>query len=255
MSKTKNQAEILKNILLKLHDGATVEDVKDEFQAAFETVDAKEIIAAEAELIKSGIPVTEIQRICNVHAALVEGNVKVIESDPEMGHPLTVFYKENDGLIAFLDNGYAKAKVAFLTGDDQTSYVGALKELTKLDRHFARKENLFFPYLERNGIMGPPKVMWGKDDEIRDLIKGALAKAQAGEKDELLFGEMEFEVRGMIHKENEILKPMLLDNLTEEDWKLVAQESGQFGFAFAEDMEGASLSDQATWLKDRKSVV
>lgn len=254
MSKTKNQAEILKNILLKLHDGATVEDVKDEFQAAFETVDAKEIIAAEAELIKSGIPVTEIQRICNVHAALVEGNVKVIESDPEMGHPLTVFYKENDGLIAFLDNGYAKAKVAFLTGDDQTSYVGALKELTKLDRHYARKENLFFPYLERNGIMGPPKVMWGKDDEIRDLIKGALAKAQAGEKDELLFGEMEFEVRGMIHKENEILKPMLLDNLTEEDWKLVAQESGQFGFAFAEDMEGASLSDQATWLKDEADV-
>ena len=254
MSKSEKQAQVLKNILVKIHDGASVEDVKDEFHAAFDTVDAKEIIAAEAELIKSGMPVTEIQRLCNVHAALVEGNVKVMEADPEMGHPLTVFYKENEGLEAFLEGDYARAKVAFLAGDDPTPYVGALQELVKLDRHYARKENLFFPYLERNGIMAPPKVMWGKDDEIRDLIKGALAKVQAGEKDERLLAEMEFEVRGMIHKENEILKPMLLDNLTEEDWKLVAQESGQFGFAFAEGIEGASPSDRAAWIKEEADV-
>lgn len=254
MSKSEKQAQVLKNILVKLHDGASVEDVKDEFHAAFDTVDAKEIIAAEAELIKSGMPVTEIQRLCNVHAALVEGNVKVMEADPEMGHPLTVFYKENEGLEAFLEGDYARAKVAFLAGDDPTPYVGALQELVKLDRHYARKENLFFPYLERNGIMAPPKVMWGKDDEIRDLIKGALAKVQAGDKDERLLAEMEFEVRGMIHKENEILKPMLLDNLTEEDWKLVAQESGQFGFAFAEGIEGASPSDRAAWIKEEADV-
>ncbi|HZK42268.1 MAG TPA: DUF438 domain-containing protein, partial [Clostridia bacterium] len=227
---------------------------KEEFQAAFETVDSKEIIAAEAELIKSGMPVAEIQRLCNVHAALVEGNVKVIEADPEMGHPLTVFYKENDGLEAFLDKDYKEAKAAFLADQDPAAFVRALKELTKLDRHYARKENLFFPYLERNGIMAPPKVMWGKDDEIRDLIKGALAKAQAGEKDLALFDEMEMEVRGMIHKENEILKPMLLDNLTEDDWKLVAQESGQYGFAFAEGLEGASPSDRAAWMKDEVQV-
>lgn len=254
MSKSEKQAQVLKNILVKLHDGASVEDVKDEFHAAFDTVDAKEIIAAEAELIKSGMPVTEIQRLCNVHAALVEGNVKVMEADPEMGHPLTVFYKENEGLEAFLEGDYARAKAAFLAGDDPTPYVGALQELVKLDRHYARKENLFFPYLERNGIMAPPKVMWGKDDEIRDLIKGALAKVQAGDKDDRLLAEMEFEVRGMIHKENEILKPMLLDNLTEEDWKLVAQESGQFGFAFAEGIEGASPSDRAAWIKEEADV-
>lgn len=254
MSRTEEQAKALKNILMKLHDGAKVEDVRDEFQAAFDTVDAKEIIAAEAELIKSGMPITEIQRLCNVHAALVEGNVNVIEADPKMGHPLTVFYKENDGLEAFLDGDYARAKAAYLSGEDQAAYGRALEELTKLDRHYARKENLFFPYLERNGIMAPPKVMWGKDDEIRDLIKRALAKAKAGEKDEGLFAEMESEVRGMIHKENEILKPMLLDNLTEDDWKIVAQESGQFGFAFAEGMEGASPSDRAAWLKDEADL-
>ncbi len=250
MSKTKEQAEALKNILQKLSDGAKTEEVRDEFLAAFETVDASEIAAAEAELIRSGTPVEEILNLCNLHAAVVEGNVKVIEVDPGRGHPLTVFHQENDGLAAFLDGDYARAKAAFLTEDDPEPYVRALKELYKLDKHYARKEQLIFPYLERQGITAPPKVMWGKDDEIRNLIKASLAKAESGEKDERLFAEMEYEIRGMIQKENEILKPMLVENLTEEDWKTVARESDQFGYAFTGGLEGASPSDAKAWLKE-----
>ncbi len=57
----------------------------------------------------------------------------------------------------------------------------------------------------------------------------------------------------MIMKENQILKPMLVDNLTEEDWKVVAQESAQFGYAFVEGVEGASPSDVKAWLRDEPS--
>ncbi len=250
MAELSQQAASLKNILQKVSEGATAEDVREEFLATFTTVDASEIAAAEAELIKSGTPVSEILNLCNVHAAIVEGNVSVIQVDPVMGHPLTVFYKENDGLEAFLDKEYIEAKEAFLHNDEQDAFVRALKKLQKLDKHYARKEQLMFPYMERNGIMAPPKVMWGKDDEIRDLMKRSLAKAEANEKDEALFDLMESEVRGMIHKENEILKPMLVDNLTEDDWKVVAKESAQFGYAFADAMEGASPSDVMAWMKD-----
>ncbi|HHU08158.1 MAG TPA: DUF438 domain-containing protein [Clostridiaceae bacterium] len=249
MSEKNNRAEVLKNILHKLNEGATVEDVTEEFRATFEGVDAREIAAAEAELIKAGMPVEEIQNLCNVHAAVVEGNVNVIAVDPVMGHPLTVFYNENDGLEKFLNGEYAAAKEKFLASEDNVSYVRVLKELLNIDKHYSRKEHLFFPYLERGGITAPPKVMWGKDDEIRELIKSSLAKAEAGEKDGDLFAKMESEVRGMIMKENEILKPLLLDNITDEDWKVVAQESWQFGYAFASDIEGSSPSDVATWLK------
>ena len=49
-------------------------------------------------------------------------------------------------------------------------YVRALKELLNIDKHYGRKEQLMFPYLERNGITAPPKIMWCKDDEIRGRI-------------------------------------------------------------------------------------
>ena len=42
-----------------------------------------------------------------------------------------------------------------------------------VDKHYRRKENLLFPFLEKYGITGPPKVMWGKHDETRDLLKNA----------------------------------------------------------------------------------
>ena len=51
---------------------------------------------------------------------------------------------------------------------------GMFNALWDVDKHYRRKENLLFPYLENYGITGPPTVMWGKHDEIRDLIKGGI---------------------------------------------------------------------------------
>ena len=41
-----------------------------------------------------------------------------------------------------------------------------------------RKEELMFPLMERYGHTAPPKVMWGVDDEIRDLFKEVLNEVQ-----------------------------------------------------------------------------
>ena len=39
--------------------------------------------------------------------------------------------------------------------------------LTDVEKHYLRKEYLLFPFLEKHGITGPPKVM-GKHDETRE---------------------------------------------------------------------------------------
>jgi len=51
----------------------------------------------------------------------------------------------------------------------------ALNDLMDIEKHYQRKEHLLFSCLERHGIAGPSKVMWGKDDEIRGLLKISLA--------------------------------------------------------------------------------
>jgi DUF438 domain-containing protein len=87
-------------------------------------------------------------------------------------------------------------------------------------------------------VTGPPKVMWGKHDEIRDQLKGSAEALQAsGAKREELLAAAEILLRpalqaidDMTTKEEEILFPMALDKLAESDWLAIGRESSQFGF-------------------------
>ncbi|MCK7488840.1 MAG: hemerythrin domain-containing protein [Anaerotruncus sp.] len=51
----------------------------------------------------------------------------------------------------------------------------ALADLSLITVHYTRKENQLFPFLEKHGFTGPSRVMWGKHDEIRAILKEAQA--------------------------------------------------------------------------------
>lgn len=72
-----------------------------------------------------------------------------------------------------------KPNLQKIDSGDQNA-INTLKEslnlLGQIDIHYKKKENLFFPYMEKYGITAPPKVMWGVDDEIRALLKKSKLK-------------------------------------------------------------------------------
>jgi hypothetical protein len=115
---------------------------------------------------------------------------------------------------------------------------GLFNQLMDVDKHYLRKEYLLFPYLEQTGITGPPKVMWGKHDEIRELLKGSLEILKTPEIsiDELLAStEIVLQpavnsVAEMIVKEEEILLPMLMDALSDADWYEIQKQSLEIGY-------------------------
>ena len=53
-----------------------LESVKKDFVQNFSDVEASEIMKAEQELIKEGTPITEVQKLCDVHSALFHGLTK-----------------------------------------------------------------------------------------------------------------------------------------------------------------------------------
>lgn len=56
-------------------------------------------------------------------------------------------------------------------GEALTAWQQSLNELMDVDKHYRRKEDLFFSILERHGITGPSKVMWAVHDEARRRLK------------------------------------------------------------------------------------
>src|SRR5690606_41635203 len=61
---------VLKEIISDLHQGKSVDEVKARFEETFQGVSATEIAELEQALIQEGIPVEEVQRLCDVDAAV-----------------------------------------------------------------------------------------------------------------------------------------------------------------------------------------
>ena len=72
-SLSNNRTEQLKGYLRRLGEGEDLESVRADFVRDFGEVDAAEIMKAEQELMKEGTPLSEVQRLCDIHSALFHG--------------------------------------------------------------------------------------------------------------------------------------------------------------------------------------
>ncbi|MFD1319144.1 DUF438 domain-containing protein [Loigolactobacillus zhaoyuanensis] len=236
-------------ILKMLHAGGSFDEAKQIFDSTFSSVDVSEITSAERELIGSGLNPMEIQRLCNVHAAVFKGSINPgsgdsVEEVP--GHPVAVIKLENTVITSLLDDELVPVlKKWQQSSDDATpsprdqEYLQrmktALADLRTIDKHYARKENLLFPIMDRYGITAPPKVMWGVDDDIRGWIKDAIrlvnAEPTPAKYDiETAIEKAKKDIEEMIFKEEQILLPMVAEVFTPDDWALIQSESADIGY-------------------------
>lgn len=240
---------LLKSYLERLSAGEDVEAVRADFVRTFDGVEAGEVAAAEQALLAGGVPVDKVQQLCDVHASLFEGKVACApaQGSPEAqpGHPVWVLRAEN----AEVGKAVAQARADMAALRALTSPSPELAEALQADidllsqvlPHYKRKEELLFPHLEAHGVEGPSKVMWGKDDEVRgylkmasQLLEGASSSPTPGNLGSVAdqVEEATDGMESMVTKEENVLVPLLLENLTATEWTQVAAESGEFGYSF-----------------------
>ena len=237
--------KVLKEIIKELHNGKPVEEVKARFEELIKGISTKEISEMEQALIMEGMPVEEIQNLCDVHAAVFKGSIEEIhrpEKPEEIpGHPVHTFKLENRKLETLV-NDKIKPQIENVTktGNQQdiNSLIESFKKLLELDKHYSRKENLLFPFMEKYGITAPPKVMWGVDDEIRAAIKETIKAltVNTGNRENTLKSAEEAcgRVIEMIFKEENILFPMVLETLAEDEWLQIQEASSEIGYCLIE---------------------
>lgn len=260
----KQRQKVLKELILELHDGKSVDDVKDRFADVIEGITATEISAMETELVKEGMPIEEIQRLCDVHAAVFKGSIEDIHKPTEMeetpGHPIFNFKLENRAIENLINNSILPALKDFEADESKIDVLlNRFSKLLDIDKHYSRKENLVFPYLEKYNITAPPQVMWGVDDEIREAIKDTIQEIKNKNKDLIIDKVKETinNINEMIFKEENILFPMTLDTLTVDEWYEIAQSEKEIGYTivsprgkwFPEELE---LKEEAIHVDNKK---
>lgn len=236
-----HRQEILKKLIKSLHEGKSVDDVKEEFKKHFSNVSTSEISQIEQALVKEGLPVEEVQRLCDVHASVFDGSIEDIHASKDysklIGHPVNVLMEENKAITKVVEEEIFPYLEQYLKNKDNTSILMlriGFDRLWEVDIHYSRKEYLIFPHLEKRAITTPPKVMWGVDDEIRADIKDVIKYLSQPNIDaEELKTKVEKttqKVLDMVFKENNILIPLLVDTLTFYDWIKIDEATPEHGY-------------------------
>lgn len=243
----------LKHIIRHLHAGEAPDAVREQMKRLVGETDYSEIFAMEQELIAEGMPAEEVQSMCDLHSQVTrEVMVQLPPAALPPGHPVDTFRRENQAINSVLGRMQAAFAGVMALADDADPADALLpwrqcyNELMDIDKHYQRKEHAVFSRLEVHGITGPSKVMWGKDDEVRALLKEmgeALAITDATALDWKVvastLGESAVNaVSEMIYKEENILFPMCLTTFTEDDWAEIFNASPRYGWCLVAPLEG-----------------
>ncbi len=246
INNARKRKDLLKHMILQLHKGQAPEAVRGQLARLMGEVPYGDIVEVEQELISEGLPQAEVLKLCDIHTAVLKGNIdQTGAKTAPPGHPVHTFQQENKALgweIGSLMKLYDEMK-AMNENDDASKQMIEIRKhfhaLMDVDKHYKRKENLLFPFLEKHGVTGPPTVMWGKHDETRAFLKGAIEALReatsitAGEANavvDLALRPASTAVDDMIYKEEQILLPMCLDTLSDEEWFNIYKQSLEIGF-------------------------
>ena len=237
INNSKIRQEQLKKLIKQIHGGMALDEAKQLFKRDFKEISTDEIVALEQALVDEGMSINDIQSLCDVHAAVFDGSINDIHKRKDIidipGHPAKVFKDENDRLLKLIEEEIKP----HLNKIDNMSHLMlriGIERLMEISKHYARKEYLFFPGLEKKNITSIPKVMWGVDDEIRQMLK-VIKKKLDDQTVDLIELKIEIDsalvkIIDMVTKENNILLPKLSETLTFFDWIKADQDSNEIGY-------------------------
>lgn len=146
--------EALKQVIKRLHAGESVEDLQAEFGDAIRGASAGDIADAERAMISEGVSVGEIQRLCDLHVAVFRESLDE-EPAPESlpGHPVFTFRMENEVTKRLIESMQDTLKTwAAGDADALESLRTQAENLSAIEKHYSRKENLLFPYMEKKNF-------------------------------------------------------------------------------------------------------
>lgn len=237
--------EVIKNLLKSIREGADISRLKEKFREVLKHVSPFEIPLIEQQLIREGVSINEILRLCDLHVELFREFLESKElGDVPKGHPLYLLMRENDLILKNAEalSLYANTILDAKSPSDIKSSIDSLKkvliELGKIRIHYRKIQMLIFPYLERRGIDAVPRVLWGREDRvitmIRDLMRelSSLESSDTGKARKIAEKTLELsrEITELVFRENKILYPTVWILLSEGEWAAIHEMGKEIGY-------------------------
>lgn len=256
--KLESRIEKIKSYLRRLSDGENLETVQADFVREFGEVEAAEIMKAEQELIKEGTPISEVQKLCDVHSAMFHGSTreeKIANAEKEIEKSLqrqkvqeALAKRDSFPKMDYSNKKERAAALEAVTGHplytftkENEAFSTLLEEfketrsealfpvIREISIHYAKKGDLLYPLLKvKYGVSGPSDVMWTVEDEIRDELGALVKEKERGEEWNKRLDAVLKRAEEMIYKEQNILFPICAVHFTAEEWYEIYRDSKDY---------------------------
>jgi DUF438 domain-containing protein len=145
------------------------------------------------------------------------------------GHPVKVYLDENQLIRDTIENiNNTNIK------DDFEHFTIFFDKLCLIEKHYARKENQLFPYLETYGWTSPSQNMWAFHDQIRDEIK--IVRKNISDDDIVAISQnlqtLFQSIYHLMQVEEQRLLPNALNMLSADDWEEIKAGDEEIGWMF-----------------------
>ncbi|MBS7611513.1 DUF438 domain-containing protein [Candidatus Bathyarchaeota archaeon] len=235
--------EELKKILRELKSEEDLARVEEEARLFLRNIDPETLSIVEQELLEEGLNPEDLRRLCEIHLKAIT----IKREEPEIGgeHPIGILKAEHK---IILDNikilEEIASKVKSNVGLEQLNeefkkLESVVALLLEAESHHQREEEALFPRLEKQGITGPPSVMRIEHEDLR--VKKKALKRLLDERatlDHNYLADNVYELgnyivstlRDHIYKEDNILYPLSLTTIPENEWRKIREEFDVIGY-------------------------
>jgi len=240
-----NRKKVLKEVIARLHAGASPSEVKEKFKQVLEGVSSEDIARIEQELVREGLPRDELFKLCDVHLAVFRDQLEKQPLQIPLGHPINILMEEHKVLqqhaerLGIIADVIASASDTAHIGDALTELQHIVQDFQDAEKHYLREENALFPIIEKHGITEPPAIMWMEHNQIRERKKQLIDLTE--KRNSMNFIDFKQQLNDAakplceilpshFYKENNILYPAALQVVTDEEWQEIRGEFEEIGY-------------------------
>ena len=240
-----SRKEEVKALLKELHSGADAGRIKEKGRKIFKDISPTDLGLIEQEIIKEGVSREEMRKLCDVHLDIIKEGIEKAHITLQPGHPIHTFMEEHKMILDFVE----KLQETLNALKSEKNFDGAAEEievlkhiaehLVEADKHHEREEKVLFPELESHGVSEPPAIMLEEHNDIKPMKK--VLHEIANSKKEMQYSDFVSKVQECaeylistlpdhIYKEDNILYPMALQAIPDENWAEIKMRCDRIGY-------------------------
>ena len=153
--------------------------------------------------------------------------MKYLINELKDNHPIKIYLKENILIKDFLE----KLKNISIH-DDFEMFFNIFNNLCEIEKHYVRKENQLFPFIQKYGWNTTTQYMWTFHDQIREELKEIRIKIEKKDFEDITFSIKDLidNINHMILLEETTLFPNAINALSSEDWDEISIGDKEVGY-------------------------